>query len=390
VITLRGGQAPEQGRRIEDTMPHDKIRAAALKRMAETGEPYAAARRAVVAGYQGGGREATSPDAGYALRMSGEIHDWLAGLRDSDRVAAMAVGQALAALMNEGNRLGEPLVASTASSWPWAVAEGLDRTYQESMVRLTAVRRGEADAATLLEDIRKQTAELESAEARLQDLHRRLLDAGRTQEAAQAAGTLAAAQQQAAEARRLLPEVARARHRLGEEGRRLQAHAGAFLARKEVLKAGYIAAQFSLLAHETTETTGRAVDSGDRRQEDRDAATSAAEARLLRDATAQMEQELGQKAWPRGLMELRAAGPGDASVCILFAVEPPGTALLIAVLDGPEAVRGQYLEAILLSADRLRQWRAGQAPEAAAHGYDNTRRFLEELYPADADDSGTE
>ncbi|HEY1626861.1 MAG TPA: hypothetical protein VGG16_24000 [Streptosporangiaceae bacterium] len=32
----------------EDTMSHDKISAAARKRMAETGEPYAAARRAVI------------------------------------------------------------------------------------------------------------------------------------------------------------------------------------------------------------------------------------------------------------------------------------------------------------------------------------------------------
>lgn len=33
-------------------MSHDKISAAARKRMAETGEPYAAARRAVIAGHQ--------------------------------------------------------------------------------------------------------------------------------------------------------------------------------------------------------------------------------------------------------------------------------------------------------------------------------------------------
>jgi hypothetical protein len=48
VITLRGGQAPGQGRRTEGTMPHDKIKAAARKRMAQTGEPYATARRAVI------------------------------------------------------------------------------------------------------------------------------------------------------------------------------------------------------------------------------------------------------------------------------------------------------------------------------------------------------
>jgi hypothetical protein len=103
-----------------------------------------------------------------------------------------------------------------------------------------------------------------------------------------------------------------------------------------------------------------------------------------------MERELDQETWPQGLMELRPAGPDDAAVRILFAVEPPGTALLIAVLDGPDAVRERYLEAILLSADKLRQVRAGTAPEAAAHGYDSTRSFLEELYPHDADGSGTE
>ena len=55
VIALRGGQAPGQGRRIEGTMSHDKIRAAARRRMAETGEPYAAARRAVVSEHQAAG-----------------------------------------------------------------------------------------------------------------------------------------------------------------------------------------------------------------------------------------------------------------------------------------------------------------------------------------------
>jgi hypothetical protein len=52
VITLHGGQAPGQGHRIEDTMTHDKIRAAARQRMAQTGEPHTAARRAVVTGRQ--------------------------------------------------------------------------------------------------------------------------------------------------------------------------------------------------------------------------------------------------------------------------------------------------------------------------------------------------
>jgi hypothetical protein len=383
VITPRGGQAPGPGHRIESTMPHDKIRAASRKRMAQTGEPYAAARRAVVREHQDGNGEIPSPGAGYALRMSGEIHDWLAGLRDGNPVAAIAVGQALAALLNEGARLREPLVASTADSWVSALATGLDRSYQKKLERLTAMRRGEADAASLVEDIRKHAVDLESAQEKLRDRHHRLLDAD-TQEAARAAGALAAAQRQATQVRQLLPKVIEAGRRLGEETQRLQARADAFRAQKEVLKASYTSAHVSLLLHESMTATGQAGSSGDREEEEGAEAIRTAEARLLRDATFQMEGELGQKAWPQGLMELRPARPDDVSIRILFAVEPVGTVLLIAVLDGSEAVRDHYLEAILLSADMLRQVRAGRAPEAIAHAYDNTRCFLEEFYPGES------
>jgi hypothetical protein len=252
------------------------------------------------------------------------------------------------------------------------------------------VRRGAADAEALVQDIRKQAADLESAQENLKDLLRRLLDTGKAQEAEQAAAALAAAQQQADQVQRLLPKAAEASQRLGAATRHLQTRANAFRGRKEVLKASYTSAHFSLLIQESTAGTGPAGDSRDRQQEDRDEATSAAEARLLRDAIAQMERELGQETWPQGLMELRPAGPEDTAVRILFAVEPPGTALLIAVLDGPEAVRNQYLEAILLSADMLRQVRAGRAPEAVAHAYNSTPSLLADFYPRDADDSGTE
>src|SRR5579871_6355471 len=50
--------------------------------------------------------------------MSGEIHDWLAGLREGQPAAALQVGQALAALMSEGASLGPPLVVPVAETWP--------------------------------------------------------------------------------------------------------------------------------------------------------------------------------------------------------------------------------------------------------------------------------
>ena len=367
-------------------MSHDKIRAAARKRMAETGEPYAAARRAVIGEHQAAGGQIPPPGAGYTLRMSGEIHDWLAGLRSSDSPAAARVRTAVATLMKEGAGLGDPLVTSTAKSWPWTLAEALDRSYQQHLDRLQVLRRGEADATTLSRDIQDQIVELESARAKLDDGYRRALDAGKPQEAAQAMTELAAIQQQAAEARRLLPGVIEARRRLAAQNQRLQARAEALRVRKEVLKASFTAAESSLRVHETIAASGLRGDDGDRRQDDSDEEISAAEARLA-DLTAQMERELGQEAWPEGLMALRPGALSRDDICILFAVEPPGTALLIAVLEGLEAVAERYWEAVLASADMLRRVRAGQAPEAAAHAYDDTQSFLAEFSPGDADAS---
>ena len=368
-------------------MPHDKIRAAARKRMAQTGEPYTAARRAVVSEHQAAGADSPPPGAGFVLRMSGEIHDWLADLRVSDESAALRVVRALVVLMREGASLGDPVVVSTAGSWPWALAEALDRSYQQSLERLTALRRGEADAEMLVRDIQGQLAELQTVQAELEELHRRAVDAGRPQEAEQAAGRLAAVQQQAAEVRRLLPRMIEARDRLRERNQRLQARVEAFRTRKETLKASHAAERGSLQAREAMAALGLADDDRGRNPEASSEATAAAEARLA-DVTAQMERELGQEARPEGLMELRPGAPWHSDIRILFAVEPPGTALLIAVLEGPEAVEDQYPEAAMASADMLRRVRAGQAPEAAAHAYHDPRSFLEEFYPGTAGDPG--
>jgi hypothetical protein len=368
-------------------MPHDKTRSAARKRMAQTGEPYTAARRAVVSEHQGVGDP--PPGAGCALRMSGEIHDWLADLCRSDQPAALRVAKALLMLMRDGASLGDPLVTSTADSWPWALAEALDRSYQRSLDRLAALRRGEADAAALVSDIQDQVAELAAAQAELAEQLRRAVDAGRPQEAAQAARKLAAVQQQAAEARGLLPRMIEARQRLHGQSQQLQARADAARVRKETLKASHVAVRGSVQAREAMAALGLAGDDGGRHPEAGGEAAAAAEARLA-DITARMERELGQQARPEGLMELWPGAPWHSDIRILFAVEPPGTALLIAVLEGPEAVADQYPEAAMASADVLRRVRAGQAPEAAAHGYDDPRSFLAEFYPGTSGDLGAD
>jgi hypothetical protein len=228
--------------------------------------------------------------------------------------------------------------------------QALDRSYQERLDQLTAARRGEADAAILIKDIHAQVAALETAQAPLEQI---------------------------AEARRLLPGMIEARDRLEQASRRLQARVDAWRVRRESLKAGYVAASSGRRVRETIAAMGLADDDGGRQDEqDEDA--------RLAEVTAQLERALGQPGGPEGLMELRPGAPLRGDIRILFAVEPAGTALLIAVLDGLDVVEDQFPEAVMASADMLRRIRAGQAPEAAAHAYADTRSFLREFYPSAA------
>jgi Protein of unknown function (DUF3887) len=121
---------------------------------------------------------------GYRLRMSGEIHDWLADLNETDPPAAMQVGQALAALMSEGAGLGSPLVVPVAATWPEDMVAALDASYERRLDRLRVMRKRAAEAAWLVKDLRAQIDELESAQARLEDQRRGALEEGRKDDAA--------------------------------------------------------------------------------------------------------------------------------------------------------------------------------------------------------------
>jgi hypothetical protein len=88
---------------------------------------------------------------------------------------------------------------------------------------------------------------------------------------------------------------------------------------------------------------------------------------------------------PPQVLELRPGAPGDDGIRVLFGVEPAGTALLISVLEGGEALRDHYDEAVQLSADVLLEVQAGEAPEAAAHTFATPDEFLGEFFPGDAE-----
>jgi phage shock protein A len=308
---------------------------------------------------------------GYQLQMSGEIHDWLADLHETDPSAAMLVGQALAALMSEGASLGPPLVVPVAETWPEDLAAALDASYQHRLDRLQLVRKRAAGAAWLVKDIQDQVDELESARARLDDRRRRALEADRKDEAEQAGRRRAVAERDITKARQLLPWLTETEAWLRTRLQRLERRTDEFRVRKELLKATYVAARAEVQVAEEIPAAS-------------DPEATAKAAGRLRDVTAEIRQDLGRQPLPDGLLELRPGAPGDGDIRLIFGLEPPGTAMLIAVLEGREAARDQYRDAVLLSADVLLEARAGQAPEASARGYDDTRSLAEEFYPAQA------
>jgi len=195
---------------------------------------------------------------------------------------------------------------------------------------------GGPEAAALVRDIGRQVAELEARQAQLGDQRWQALQEGRPEAAAQAVDELAKVQDQLAELRRV------PRRATGAERRA----------------------------------------AGDAQTPDDTAAG-------LEERIAQIERELRTPISAEGVMELRPGAPGHTDIRILFAVEPPGTALLIAVLDGRDAVEERRGEAVELSAEVLRRARAGQAPEAAAQAFDDVPSFLDEFFPGSADDVET-
>ena len=263
---------------------------------------------------------------GYQLAMSAEIYDWLAELRYSDPPAARQAAQALAALADSGDGLGPPLVTPVDGRLrPDELGPALDGRYQAWLEELNATRRQVAEAAT-----------------RRKQLERRLAQAELSPDPVELRDRLVAASEQ--------------EQRLVKASQREQLRADAFRTRREVLKAALVAAQ-----------AGQVIDPG-------------GAAARLDEITDQIEQELNLAAVAEGLMELRPGAPADSSIRILFGVEPPGTALLIAVLEGPEAVRDHYREAILLASEVLQDARAG-TPDAEEHTFANAPAFLAEFFP---------
>jgi len=283
---------------------------------------------------------------GYRLQMSAEIYDWLADLRDSDPPAAVLVVQALATLADTGGHLGLPLVALVGGQLtPDELPSALDWRYHAWLQSLTRLRLRVAAAATRRKDLERQLAEQEPETLR-KDLERLLAEPEPEPEP-----------EDVTELRERLTAAIEEEQRLIEACHQEQLQADTFRARAEVLKASLAVTRVEQLLD-----------------------PSAVAARFD-EITSMIEPDLDLEPPAEGLLELRPGAPADSGIRILFAVEPPGTALLIAVLEGADAIRDHHREAVDLASEALRDVRSRQAPEAAARTFDDARSLLAELLP---------
>ncbi len=299
----------------------------------------------------------------YVLAMSGEIHAWLAELAETDSPAAMAIGSALVALAAEGAALGPPVVVPPGGEALWSdPRETLDFYGQDQLERLRAVRREVSDAAGLAGHLEAQIAALDAQRSQQADVY-------------------------AAQLRRRLTEAIKNEQRLRERSQRMQAEADDRRIRKEVLKARYTAALAQLGIAETLSDAGLADDEEDQNADTgQEGVTVELAASQVREIAAEIERELRRVSGSQDLMELRPDGARGSHVGFIFAIEPPGTALLISVVEAGRTDRQLLAEAVTVSADVLRQVRAGQDPQAAEWVFADAQPLLSEFFPGTADE----
>jgi len=329
---------------------------------------------------------------GYQLRMHSEIRDRLTDLRGTEPELARLVGEALLALLDAGESLGPPLVVPLESVLqpPDDPREALDYSYQRQLENLTTVRRGVADVATSRKRVELQAATLEQQAGKLAGQRERAIEAGQADLAQEAQMREARVQEQFASLREQLLILIGEEEKLTTASQRLQAKVEAFRVRKETLKATYTAVEASQTVREAFGLTGTDTDDPEAVEADVSAGFASATATAsevlqeIRDLTPPFVVGPGPDEDgihpPPGLMELRPGAPDDVRAGLLFAVEPPDTAVLVAWIDDPGGPPGRYRDVIEVAAGRLPP--AGTSPPADFISY-NADSLLDEFFPGE-------
>jgi phage shock protein A len=335
----------------------------------------------------------------YQLQMHTKIHDWLTGLRGTEPEVARLVGEAVLAMLEAGESLGPPLVVPLETAlWPPAdPREALDYSYQRQLEALTKVRRSVADVATARKRVELQITQLEQGAERLASQQEKALEAGREDLAGEAGTREAAIREQLADLSYQFTLLMGEEERITIASRHLQAKADAFRTRKETIKATHTAEEasrrvreaFARLGEDTSELEMTGTEPASAEDAYRASAAAGLVLEEISDLTATFPDGSGSAdedavVAPPGLMELRPGAPGSMPAGLLFVVEPPDTAVLVAWVEEPGGLPGRYQDVLGLAAARLAQAPSGSPPAASAAflSYD-AESFLDEFFPGE-------
>lgn len=269
---------------------------------------------------------------GYLIRMAPEVEEWLSTVRDRDPAVADLIDEAVAALRAGGGSVGSPLVVPVDDP-PLSARPDLDSAYERQLEMLTRVRRAVADVATSRKRLELQAARLEQQISKLGEQGRKAMEAGHGNLAEEADARRGAAEEQLADLRREYAAVQAEEERITAASQRLQAKVDAFRTRREAIKAAYTAAQAAAEAA-WVEAVIEAASA------DIDGAGATGDEAVNADSPGPARPSLQ-------LSELRPGAPELARTRILFTVEPPGTAVLLAAGMESDWLRAWYTEAIV-------------------------------------------
>jgi hypothetical protein len=269
---------------------------------------------------------------GYLIRMAPEVEQWLAAVRDRDPAAADLIDEAVAALRAGGESVGPPLVVPLDDDPSLNARPDLDTAYERQLEMLTHVRRAVANVATSRKRLELQANQLEQQIGKLDEQSRKAMEVGRGDLAEEAGARRGAAQEQLAELQRQYADMQAEEDRLTVASQRLQAKVDAFRTHKETIKAAHAAARAAAEAA----WAEAVIDDADA---DAEGAGPAAD-----DAVNAESRDPARPSLP--LSELRPGAPESADTRVLFTIEPPGTAVLLAAGMEDDWLRAWYTEAI--------------------------------------------
>jgi hypothetical protein len=237
---------------------------------------------------------------GYRIRVAPEVEVWLGELRESDPGSARLVDEAVDALREGGAGLGPPLVVAAPAP---QTRPDPDQSHRQVEL-LRNIRRAAADAATTRKRLELQMRQLEAQVSSLAQQRAKAAQLGRDDLAAKAVGQMRGLQVQLEELSRQHAEALASEEHLSADSGQLQSAVDALRIRQEAIKAA-------------------------------------------------------EAARPPKLSELRPGAPESAAIRILFAVKPPGTAVLLAAGTERDWLHAWYGEMILRCQGRYERDQGG-------------------------------